>query len=210
MRFQLLLLSMVSSFMAAGSVRGQPAKPVVPLDASFLRTYAQTRGFMLGRPVRPTPTPDGTAVLFLRSEPRQARLSLFEFDVASGKTQLLLTPEQVLKSIVDGINTGNLDRLLTLYEPEAAFATQPGDLSRGLPGVHRALAGFVAMQGKLDLDLTRVLEVGDLALVTTVWSFIGTGSDGQSVTLAARSADVLRRQADSSWRLVIDNPWGTD
>ena len=50
------------------------------------------------------------------------------------------TPEQVLKSIVDGINTGNLDRLLTLYEPEAAFATQPGDLSRGLAGVHRALA----------------------------------------------------------------------
>ena len=27
------------------------------------------------------------------------------------------TPEQVLKSIVDGINTGNLDALMTLYEP---------------------------------------------------------------------------------------------
>jgi len=36
------------------------------------------------------------------------------------------TPEQVLKSIVDGINTGNLDQLMPLYEPEAAFATQPG------------------------------------------------------------------------------------
>ncbi len=33
------------------------------------------------------------------------------------------TPEQVLESIVDGINTGNLDALMTLYEPEAAFAT---------------------------------------------------------------------------------------
>jgi hypothetical protein len=29
------------------------------------------------------------------------------------------TPEQVLKSIVDGINTGNLDALMTLYEPGA-------------------------------------------------------------------------------------------
>jgi uncharacterized protein (TIGR02246 family) len=119
-------------------------------------------------------------------------------------------PEQVLQSIVDGINAGNLDTLIPLYEPEAAFATQPGNLSHGLPGVRQALAGFVAMKGQLDLTVTRVLEVNDLALVTTAWSFIGTSPDGQPVTLAAKSADVLRRQADGSWRFVIDNPWGTD
>jgi hypothetical protein len=28
--------------------------------------------------------------------------------------------------------------------------------------------------------------------------------------LAAKSADVLRRQKDGIWRFVIDNPWGTD
>ena len=37
-----------------------------PLDTSFLRTYSETRGFMLGRPVKPKPTPDGKTVLFLR------------------------------------------------------------------------------------------------------------------------------------------------
>ena len=66
------------------------------------------------------------------------------------------------------------------------------------------------MKGKLDLNVTRVLEVSDLALVTTAWSFVGTGPDGDAVKLAAKSADVLRRQADGSWRFVIDNPWGTD
>jgi uncharacterized protein (TIGR02246 family) len=120
------------------------------------------------------------------------------------------TPEQVLKSIVDGINAGDLDTLMSLYESEAAFAAQPGSLSHGLPAVREALAGFIAMKGKLDLKVTRVLEVSDLALVTTVWSFTGTGPDGKPVKLAAKSADVLRRQADRSWRFVIDNPWGTD
>jgi ketosteroid isomerase-like protein len=66
------------------------------------------------------------------------------------------------------------------------------------------------MKGKLDLEVTRVLEVGDLALVIGVWSFDGTGQDGGPVRLEARNADVLRRQTDGTWRLVIDNPWGTD
>ena len=120
------------------------------------------------------------------------------------------TPEQVLKSIVDGINTGNFDTLMPLYETEAAFATQPGVLARGLSGVREALAGFIAMKGTLDLKVTRVLEASDLALVTTVWSFTGTGPDGEPVKLAGKSADVLRRQADGTWRIVIDNPWGTE
>jgi ketosteroid isomerase-like protein len=120
------------------------------------------------------------------------------------------TPEKVLKSIVDGINTGNLDSLLPLYEPGAAFAAQPGNLTHGLAGVREGLAGFIAMKGKLDLKVTRVLEASDLALVIGVWSFVGTGPDGKPVKLAAKSADVLRRQVDGSWCFVIDNPWGTD
>ena len=120
------------------------------------------------------------------------------------------TPEQVLESIVDGINTGNLDSLMPLYEPGAAFAAQPGTLAHGLPGVRGSLAAFIAMKGTLDLEVTRVLEAGDLALVAGVWSFTGTGPDGEPVKLTAHNADVLRRQPDGSWRFVIDNPWGTD
>jgi uncharacterized protein (TIGR02246 family) len=120
------------------------------------------------------------------------------------------TPEAVLQSIVDGINAGDLDSLMTLYEPGAAFATQPGKLTHGLPGIREALSTFVAAKGRLDLKVTRVLEAGDLALVAGVWSFVGTGPDSQPLRLGGKSADVLRRQQDGTWRFVIDNPWGTD
>ena len=120
------------------------------------------------------------------------------------------TPMQVLESIVTGINTRNLDSLMPLYESEAAFATEPGSLAPGAPGIREALNGFISMNGTLDLEVTRVLEVDDLALVVGVWSFDGTGPDGEPVHLEASNADVLRRQADGTWRFVIDNPWGTD
>jgi len=85
---------------------------------------------------------------------------------------------------------------------------RPGSLNHGLPGIGEALAGFIAMKGTL--KVTRVLEASDLALVVGVGSFTGTGPDGKSMKLAGHNADVLRRQADGSWRFVIDNPWGTD
>jgi uncharacterized protein (TIGR02246 family) len=120
------------------------------------------------------------------------------------------SPEQVLQSVVDGINTNDVELLMSLYEPQAAFATSPGNLSHGASGVGDAVGAFLAMKGRLDLKVTRVLQASDLALVITVWSFAGTGPDGKPVNLATKSADVLRRQADGSWRIVIDNPWGTD
>jgi ketosteroid isomerase-like protein len=119
------------------------------------------------------------------------------------------TPERVLEAIVTGINSGDLDSLMGLYESEAAFAIEPGQLAVGEPGIRGALTGFISMNGKLDLQVTRVLEVDDLALVTGVWSFDGTGPDGEAVRLEAQNADVLRRQPDGTWRFVIDNPWGT-
>ena len=86
-------------FAAVAAAQDQPSPTAkdAPLDASFLRLYAETRGFQLGRPVRPKPTADGKFVLFLRRKPRVPKLSLFEFDTATGKTRELLSPEQLLK-----------------------------------------------------------------------------------------------------------------
>jgi dipeptidyl-peptidase-4 len=75
-----------------------------PLDTTYLRNYAETRGFMLGRPVRPKLTPDGKVVLFLRALPRVPKMRLYEYDVASGKTRELLTPEMVLKGAEENLS----------------------------------------------------------------------------------------------------------
>lgn len=121
-----------------------------------------------------------------------------------------MTPEEVLNSVVVGINTGDLDSLMKLYEPNACFASEPGQLAKSPDSVRQCLRSFIDLKGKLDLKVKRVLQASDLALVTTEWSFSGTGPDGNPINMAAKSADVLRRQEDGTWRFVIDNPWGTD
>ena len=120
------------------------------------------------------------------------------------------TPEEVLNSVTEGINARDLDSLMTLYEPLACFASQPGQLAKSPDGIRQCLRNFIDMNGKLELKVKRVIKTSDLALVTTEWSFRGTDSDGKHVHMAANSADVLRQQPDGTWRFVIDNPWGTD
>ena len=122
----------------------------------------------------------------------------------------IMTPEDVLNSVTYGINNRNLNFLMTLYEPVACFASQPGKLVEGQEGIFESLRSFIDLNGKLDLRVKRVLKANDIALVTTEWSFNGTGRDGKHVHMAAKSADVLRQQSDGTWRFIIDNPWGTD
>ena len=65
-------------------------------NEEFLRQYAETYRFSLGRPRSATVTPDGSAVLFLRSPPRSFVQNLYEFDCKTGNERVLLTAEQIL------------------------------------------------------------------------------------------------------------------
>ncbi|MFN7972887.1 MAG: DPP IV N-terminal domain-containing protein [Acidobacteriota bacterium] len=85
----LLLLGVPLAALAAGN--GSEMN-----DLEFFRSLAETRSFTLGRPVSPTVTPDGAAVLFLRGGPRDPVLRLYEMDVKSGMVTELVTPEGLL------------------------------------------------------------------------------------------------------------------
>jgi hypothetical protein len=64
-----------------------------------------------------------------------------------------MTPEEVLNSVTEGINAGDLDALVTLYEPLACFASQQGQLAKSPDRIHESLRSFIDMNGKLDLKV---------------------------------------------------------
>ncbi len=78
---------------AGGAIAPAPPK----VDREFVRRLALTKNFQLGNPVNATPTPDGKSVLFLRATARDKSQSLYEIDVAKGRSKELLTPAAVAK-----------------------------------------------------------------------------------------------------------------
>ena len=75
-----------------------------------------------------------------------------------------MTPEEVLNSVVEGINAGDLDSLMMLYEAGACFASQPGQLANSPESVRQSLRSFIDLKGKLDLKVKRYFRTSDLAL----------------------------------------------
>ena len=118
------------------------------------------------------------------------------------------TPEQIHRLFEEAFNAGDLDGLMELYEANAALIAEPGSVAYGCEQMHAALQGFLALKGRITLDTKLVFTVGDLAYLFNSWSLSGTGPDGNPVSLGATTAEVARRQADGSWRYVIDNAWG--
>ena len=117
------------------------------------------------------------------------------------------TPEQIHRLFEEAFNAGDLDGLMELYEPDAALIAQPGSVAHGEQAL-AALQGFLSLKGRITLDTKLVVTVGELAYLSNTWSLTGTGADGNPVVLGATTAEVARRQADGSWRYVIDNAWG--
>jgi uncharacterized protein (TIGR02246 family) len=118
------------------------------------------------------------------------------------------TPDQIHRLFQDTFNAGDIDGLMELYDPDAVLIAQPGSVAQGSEQVRAALQTFLALKGSITLDTKLVVTVGDLAYLSNTWSLRGTGPDGNPVALGATTAEVARRQADGTWRYVIDNAWG--
>ena len=119
-------------------------------------------------------------------------------------------PEEMHALFARHFNAGDLEALVALYTPDAALVPQPGQVVKGHAAIREALQAFLALRGKIDLQSTYTVEAGDTALTRGQWQLKGTGPDGQPVALAGKSCEVLRKQADGRWLLVVDHPYGAD
>jgi uncharacterized protein (TIGR02246 family) len=117
-------------------------------------------------------------------------------------------PDEIHRAFAAAFNAGDLDALLALYEPDASIAPAPGQVVTGHAAVREVLGGFLALQGQMSIETLRVIPSGDIALLHGMWLLTGTNPDGNPRELAGKSAEIVRRQADGSWRFVVDNPFG--
>jgi uncharacterized protein (TIGR02246 family) len=116
------------------------------------------------------------------------------------------SPEALMRAFTERVHARDLDGLVALYEPSAVFEPQPGVAVRGRDAIRQSLAELLALRPTMVSNTLQVLRADDVALVVNEWNLTGTGPDGGEVRQRGRSADVVRRQRDGSWLVLVDKP----
>jgi uncharacterized protein (TIGR02246 family) len=121
-------------------------------------------------------------------------------------------PEECDILIVEAIKRKDLEAAVALYEPNATFVLDSGEVITGRAAIREALKAWIGLD---DVRFTTEIKAiqsadGNLAMSRGTWSATTKGPDGKPVTLTGKNVEVVRRQPDGTWLFVIDNPRGAD
>jgi uncharacterized protein (TIGR02246 family) len=124
----------------------------------------------------------------------------------------LAEPTAVHAALADRFNQHDLDGLVALYDRDAVLVPQPGTTVTGRDHLRSALAGFLAVKPRQTfVETLGVIVVGDVAFTRSRWGLKGVDpGSGQPLVMEHFGAEVMRRQADGSWRFLIDDPFAAD
>jgi ketosteroid isomerase-like protein len=113
----------------------------------------------------------------------------------------MMTIHDLIESFVAAFNRGDAAALDDIYGEHGVLVPAPGQPVTG--DQRRAATAHLLGFGKpMRATARHVYEAGDIALVIVDWAIEGLGMTGTAT-------DVVRRDADGTWRYVIDNPFGT-
>ncbi len=121
------------------------------------------------------------------------------------------SPTRIVKQLIAALSEGELQTVMSFYDRSATFLPEPTNPATGTDAIRQAMEGLMQnLKPELSIERSREFILGDVACVVAQWSGSGTRPDGSAVEMAGRSANVLARQANGRWVVLLDNPWGTD
>jgi uncharacterized protein (TIGR02246 family) len=117
-------------------------------------------------------------------------------------------PEDWPRQFEEELNAGNLEAAVALYEPNARFVHKSGELVVGRAGIRPVLADLIARKARLQGRVIKVVSAGDVALLYTDWQGTMVETSGETVEQHSRAIEILRRQPDGTWKLIVGDPNG--
>jgi uncharacterized protein (TIGR02246 family) len=104
------------------------------------------------------------------------------------------------------LNAGDLDAVVSLYEPGASFVQRSGDTLSGRDGIRQVLGELILTKTRLVSRVVKVITAGDIAVLYTDFQGTSVDASGKTTPVQHRAIEVLRRQADGTWKLIVGDP----
>ncbi len=115
------------------------------------------------------------------------------------------SPQDLSRLIIEALNSGDVDLVVSLYEPDGIIAPDLNQIVAGRAAIRSLAAGFVAQRPRLVLHNSEVVQAGDVALVRSQVTQTTLQAEKKTETVLEPIL-VVRRQTDGCWLIAIDRP----
>jgi uncharacterized protein (TIGR02246 family) len=108
-------------------------------------------------------------------------------------------------------NVGDIEAIVACYESDGCFVSASGRIARGSTELREVYRKTFANRPAFQLDVRKVLAAGnDLALVIGEWTSRAQTPNGDIKVWSGTYTDIVRKQPDGTWKLVLDNSHGVE
>jgi ketosteroid isomerase-like protein len=114
--------------------------------------------------------------------------------------------QEVHKSLAAAYNSGDLNTVMNMYDASGIFVADPENPVSGKEKFEAAVKGILSIKGKMEIRTVYCLEAGDVAVGRSEWSI----KDGEATKVAAKGIELLKRQSDGTWKVLIDHAFGAE
>lgn len=113
-----------------------------------------------------------------------------------------------VKSLCGAISRGDIDAAINFYEPDAKVISESGIIAKGTDAICKLLEKFIKINPNIIVHDEKIIEGDDFIVCCFQWKLVGTSANGSRIHGEGNTIEVLRQQADGSWRIALESPWG--
>jgi ketosteroid isomerase-like protein len=114
--------------------------------------------------------------------------------------------EDAHATLAAAFNTGDLATVMSMYDASGIMVPEPGKSVTGKEKWEEAIKGILSIKGKMTIKTVYCLQAGDVAVGRSEWNI----TDGQEVKIAAKGIELMKRQPDGGWKIVVDHAFGAE
>jgi len=114
--------------------------------------------------------------------------------------------EDIHHALEAAYNSGDLVTVLNMYDVNGIIVAEPGNPVSGKENFEAAVKEILSIKGKMEIKTVYCLHTGDIAVGRSEWSI----RDGNQVKVSAKGVEVMKKQADGTWKVLIDHAFGAE
>jgi ketosteroid isomerase-like protein len=126
----------------------------------------------------------------------------------SAQPKPVLNPEDMNAAFAEACNSGSIERLLALYEPDAVLIQPDGNLLRGTGQIRIELENLLRQNGRMESRNVFCIRFENIALLRGHFVFRAEGPDGRPAQMECCTSEIVRQQPDGTWCYIVDHPFG--